>query len=151
VAIDERGYGEHLRRMSELAGYTVEKGDPDPRGWTVIERAGRRVGRVADLLVDTDAMKVRQLLVDRSDLGEGDRDGSMFALDADEVDVNSETHEVVARRYSAESFDRAAGGARASAPGGYGTPTAEEDLEREASDVRRDSDWLSDERPRRRR
>jgi sporulation protein YlmC with PRC-barrel domain len=109
--------------MSELSGYTVEKGDPDPRGWTVVGTAGRRVGRVADLLVDTDAMKVRQLLVDRSNMGEGGGDGSMIALDADEVDVNSDTHEVVARRYSEESFDRT-GGARASAPGRYGTPAA---------------------------
>lgn len=150
MAINEPGYGGHLRRMSELTGYTVEKGDPDPRGWTVIEEAGRRVGRVADLLVDTDAMKVRQLLVDPGNMGEAGAGGSMFALDADEVDVNSDTHEVVARRYSAESFDRA-GDARASAPGGYGTSAAEQDLERDEADVRTDRDWRSDERPRRRR
>jgi uncharacterized protein (TIGR02271 family) len=109
--------------MSELSGYTVEKGDPDPRGWTVVEKAGRRVGRVADLLVDTESMKVRQLLIDRSGMGVPEADGSMFALDADEVDVNNDTHEVVARRYSAESFDRASG--RVDPTGaGYGTPGA---------------------------
>jgi sporulation protein YlmC with PRC-barrel domain len=45
-----------LERLSRLRDYEVEQHEPDPRGWTVVDREGRRVGDVKDLLVDTDRM-----------------------------------------------------------------------------------------------
>jgi uncharacterized protein (TIGR02271 family) len=53
--------------MNQLSGYKVADGEPDIRGWDVVASDGRRLGRVDDLLVDTQANKVRYVDVD----GEG--------------------------------------------------------------------------------
>jgi sporulation protein YlmC with PRC-barrel domain len=45
-----------LERLSRLPNYEVERHQPDPRGWTVVNREGRHVGNVKDLLVDTERM-----------------------------------------------------------------------------------------------
>lgn len=50
--------------LKELKDYKVAKEDPDVRGWNVIGRDGRMVGKVHDLLVDTSAMRVRYLDVE---------------------------------------------------------------------------------------
>ena len=47
--------------LDELAGYAVARGEPDVRGWDVIAGDGRRIGEVDELLVDTEAKKVRFL------------------------------------------------------------------------------------------
>ena len=53
--------------LDELDDYQVSEGDPDVRGWDVIASDGRKIGEVDELLVDTQAMKVRYLDVDLSD------------------------------------------------------------------------------------
>ena len=45
--------------LKELKDYKVAKEDPDVRGWILIGRDGRVIGKVHDLLVDTGAMRVR--------------------------------------------------------------------------------------------
>ena len=45
-----------LERLSRLPNYEVDRHQPDPRGWTVVSRDGRRVGEVKDVLVDTERM-----------------------------------------------------------------------------------------------
>ena len=50
--------------LAKLDDFRVAKGDPDPRGWEVVGADGRRIGEVDELLVDTQAMKVRYLDVD---------------------------------------------------------------------------------------
>jgi len=50
--------------LKELKDYKVAKEDPDVRGWTLIGRDGRVIGKVHDLLVDTGAMRVRYLDVE---------------------------------------------------------------------------------------
>jgi PRC-barrel domain len=50
--------------LKELKDYKVAKDDPDVRGWEVITRDSRRIGKVNDLLVDTAAMRVRYLDVE---------------------------------------------------------------------------------------
>lgn len=50
-----------LEPLHELNDYTVAAGDTDPRGWDVVANDGRRIGRVDDLVVDTNAMKARYL------------------------------------------------------------------------------------------
>jgi len=50
--------------LKELKDYKVAKDDPDVRGWEVIARDGRTIGKVNDLLVDTAAMRVRYLDVE---------------------------------------------------------------------------------------
>lgn len=53
------------KRLAHLegSGYKVAEGDPDVRGWDVMDRDGSRIGEVDDLLVDTEALKVRYLEV----------------------------------------------------------------------------------------
>lgn len=48
-----------LAALSELEGFRVAAGEPDPRGWSVVAGDGRRVGAVRDLVVDTGALKIR--------------------------------------------------------------------------------------------
>jgi uncharacterized protein (TIGR02271 family) len=50
--------------LNELSGYKVADGEPDIRGWDVVASDGRRLGKVDDLLVDTQANKVRYVDVD---------------------------------------------------------------------------------------
>lgn len=50
--------------LNQLAGYRVADGEPDIRGWDVVAGDGRRLGKVDDLLVDTQANKVRYVDVD---------------------------------------------------------------------------------------
>jgi sporulation protein YlmC with PRC-barrel domain len=52
--------------LDQLDDYEVAEGDPDVRGWEVIASDGRRIGEVDELLIDTQAMKVRYLDVDLS-------------------------------------------------------------------------------------
>jgi len=53
-----------LAHLGDLAHVQIADGEPDLRGWEVKGPAGRRVGTVSDLLVDTGAMKVRYLEVE---------------------------------------------------------------------------------------
>src|SRR5947209_11719250 len=50
--------------LTHLKDYKVAKEDPDVRGWPLIARDGRTVGKVHDLLVDTAALRVRYLDVE---------------------------------------------------------------------------------------
>ena len=50
--------------LNQLSGYKVADGEPDIRGWDVVTGDGRRLGKVDDLLVDTQANKVRYVDVD---------------------------------------------------------------------------------------
>ena len=59
--INEERRGEQYARLSQLGDYEVSTEDPDPRGWSVVDRSGRPLGRVEDLIVDPGAMKVRYL------------------------------------------------------------------------------------------
>ena len=56
-----------IRPLEELDDYEVADGDPDVRGWDVVASDGTRIGRVDQLLVDAQAMKVRYLDVDLDD------------------------------------------------------------------------------------
>ena len=53
-----------LRPMRELKHFKVADGEPDIRGWRVFTSSGRELGRVEDLLVDTEAGEVVMLDVD---------------------------------------------------------------------------------------
>lgn len=50
-----------LKKLNELDDFKVASGDPDPRGWDVASTDGREIGRVADLVVDMEAMKAKYL------------------------------------------------------------------------------------------
>lgn len=53
-----RGSAVPLRRLHNVR---ISEGDPDVRGWDVIGADGHRMGEVDDLLVDSEAMRVRYL------------------------------------------------------------------------------------------
>jgi sporulation protein YlmC with PRC-barrel domain len=50
-----------LAHLSELSGYTIEDPAPDIRGWSVKLRDGKTIGKVDDLIIDTDQLVVKYL------------------------------------------------------------------------------------------
>jgi sporulation protein YlmC with PRC-barrel domain len=66
-----------LGHLSELDHFEIADGEPDIRGWEVKASDGRKVGEVADLIVDTGAMKVRyiELKLDEEVAEEASRPG----------------------------------------------------------------------------
>jgi uncharacterized protein (TIGR02271 family) len=54
----------NLMPLSRMDDFKVADDDKDVRGWSVIARDGERIGKVDDLLVDTNARRVRYLGVD---------------------------------------------------------------------------------------
>jgi hypothetical protein len=66
---DIAGVGPEPRRsglhpLSGLKDFRISKGEPDIRGWEVRTLNGREIGRVDDLLVDTDAGEVVMMEVE---------------------------------------------------------------------------------------
>jgi hypothetical protein len=53
-----------LERLSRLREYDVASGEPDPRGWTVVDRQGHKIGEVKDLVVDIERMTASYLDVE---------------------------------------------------------------------------------------
>ena len=53
-----------LERLSRMRDYEVDRRELDPRGWTVVNREGRTVGEVKDLVVDTERMAATYLDVE---------------------------------------------------------------------------------------
>lgn len=79
--IDRRTQHTALSRLSELEGYDVAEGSPDIRGWRVVDEAGREVGDVADLLVDTSSAEALYAAVDLEDGAEADVPIATILLD----------------------------------------------------------------------
>lgn len=76
MASPERIPNRNLVDLDDLDDFKVADEDPDPRGWDVVARDGRRIGEVDKLIVDTNAMKVRYLDcdLDEEELGLERRD-----------------------------------------------------------------------------
>lgn len=53
-----------LARLDALDDFRISKGNGDPRGWTVMGGDGAKLGKVSDLIVDQEAMRVKYLDVD---------------------------------------------------------------------------------------
>ncbi|MCW3075076.1 MAG: hypothetical protein JWP69_2145 [Flaviaesturariibacter sp.] len=53
------------KRLQELrgSGYEMSKGQPDIRGWEVMDTAGHKIGKVHELVFDTEAGKVRYMVM----------------------------------------------------------------------------------------
>jgi hypothetical protein len=56
-----------LVKLADLPDFEVAEGQPDVHGWEVVGRQAQVLGRVADLIVDPEIMKVRYLSVALSD------------------------------------------------------------------------------------
>jgi len=85
----------NLRRLSD-ADFEVAKDEPDVLGWTVVDRSGEECGEVDDLIVDTEAMKVRYLQVDPEDADGADDDRELY-IPIDSVDLDRDDKRVVLR------------------------------------------------------
>lgn len=55
--------GAELRPLRELPAYHVASGEPDIRGWELLDRNGAAAGTVEDLLVDLQEVSVRYALL----------------------------------------------------------------------------------------
>ena len=111
--------GENLTPLSELRGFTIEKGDPDPRGWTVKGPQGQRIGEVEDLIVDKTLMKVRYLVVERDDTARGaaETGDDQVLLSINEVDIRDSSHEVMARTLPGTDYAQSSAIGRTPEPG----------------------------------
>jgi len=131
--------GDNLKPLSELPDYKVEPGDPDPRGWTVVSTDGRSIGRVEDLVIDTSAMKVRQLIVSPAHGASSDSSTGTTLLDASNVEIRNDAHQIVAR-----SLPSGYTGASAAATAGIGDrDTAARSTERDRATLTRSEEELN--------
>jgi photosynthetic reaction center H subunit len=72
---ERRQNDRHLFKLTELDDYNVASGDPDVRGWSILDRDRNEFGRIDELIVDPDRKKVRYLDVvpnTQSSVDEGD-------------------------------------------------------------------------------
>jgi uncharacterized protein (TIGR02271 family) len=134
---NEEQRGEQYARISELGDYRVSEEDPDPRGWSVVGRDGTAIGRVEDLIVDTDAMKVRYL--DVAVTGAAAAGGSRARIPASRVDLEPQQRTVITDLSQAElsafiGTERSAADTRTYA---QGTSTSAADMRTDASDAER--------------
>lgn len=53
-----------LLPLDHMKDYRVAQGEPDIRGWTVVSSDRKKIGKVHQLIVDTERMKVRYLDVE---------------------------------------------------------------------------------------
>src|SRR5689334_7570066 len=53
-------------RLQELggSGYEIVDGEPNIKGWTVRDSTGQKIGKVDELIFDTESLKVRYVVVD---------------------------------------------------------------------------------------
>ena len=56
--------GMSLASLKELGNWDIAEGEPDIRGWQVRTISGRVIGKVADLLIDTEQREVVMLDID---------------------------------------------------------------------------------------
>ena len=64
MASHDASHHPRLGRMSDLDDFQVADGYPDIRGWSVKTADGTTIGKVDDLVIDTQALRVRYLDVD---------------------------------------------------------------------------------------
>jgi sporulation protein YlmC with PRC-barrel domain len=70
--------------LSDMKGFTIEDPIPDIRDWKVVLPDGRRVGKIEDLIVDTDDLTIKYLEVkiDHDALGADDDSWVLVPLSA---------------------------------------------------------------------
>jgi sporulation protein YlmC with PRC-barrel domain len=84
-----------LERLDRLRDYRVAHGDPDPRGWLIVGRNGKTLGKVDHLIGDTESMRIVYLDVELDrDLVHGKRH---ILVPTGHVEIDSERKRVIAR------------------------------------------------------
>lgn len=77
-----------LESLNESRKYRVSEGEPDVRGWTLLDGRGASAAEVTDAVIDTAALKVRYVVVKRTD-------GQTTLLPIGYVEVRPEAKQVV--------------------------------------------------------
>ncbi|WP_017731016.1 PRC-barrel domain-containing protein [Nafulsella turpanensis] len=85
----------HLARLKDLDDYQVASEDPDVRGWSVISGDNEKIGTVDELIVDTDRMKVRYLVVDTIDKFAADKDDHYMLVPVGAARLHEKNNDVV--------------------------------------------------------
>jgi hypothetical protein len=77
-----------LESLNDSKDFRIAEGEPDIRSWTLIDQAGSAAGQVQDVLIDTKALKVRYVVLQRSD-------GVLTLLPIGYVELRPDAKEVV--------------------------------------------------------
>jgi sporulation protein YlmC with PRC-barrel domain len=97
-----------LMHFSEMRGFTLPDNLPDIRGWKVRLPDGRRVGKVDDLIVDTDDLTVKYLevRVDHDVLGSREDSWVLVPIGAARLD-DDDVEAVIVDRLPTGGLERA--------------------------------------------
>jgi uncharacterized protein (TIGR02271 family) len=93
-----------VRPLDELDNFEVADHSPDVRGWDVMSSDGRRIGEVEELLVDTNAMKVRYLDVELDKDVRGASDDRRVLIPIGRARIDDNDDRVVVDGVGAEQF-----------------------------------------------
>lgn len=85
----------YLQRLSDLDDYKVASDDPDVRGWTLISGDNEKIGKVDELIVDTQRMKVRYLVVDVNEEFGLDKDESRLLIPIGAARLHEKNNDVI--------------------------------------------------------
>jgi uncharacterized protein (TIGR02271 family) len=102
-----KGWKGYLRRMKDVeSDYKVSDEDPDVRGWDLVSSTGEKLGEVEELIVDTQAMKVRYLDVEIDDdiLDTNDDDDRHVLIPIGAVHLDYDNKNVLAPNLSNQSI-----------------------------------------------
>lgn len=119
---DARAEPGELAHLSDLKDFMIADPEPDIRGWEVVLRDGRKVGKVDDVIVDTSRMVVKYIeaKVDHHVLGTDEDQWVLIPIGA--ARLHEEHDEVVIDRLPTEGLAGAPRYAR-------GIPTREQERE----------------------
>lgn len=92
-----------LRRLSAARDFRISDSQTDVRGWSLIGNSGTRIGRVIDLIIDTDEEEVRYVLVQR------EIDAVYTALPVGYVELGDETVRVKLSEKDLQALPEVAG------------------------------------------
>jgi sporulation protein YlmC with PRC-barrel domain len=94
-----------LVHSHDLDHFKIPDGDPDPRGWDVRTADGRDLGKVSDLLVDTETGRVRylELAVDKDAVKAGARE--YYLIPIGEARLDDARDDVVVNLSAADLAD----------------------------------------------
>lgn len=90
--------------IDDVEDYEVAEGDPDIRGWEVISTKGERLGKVTDLLADTEAMKVRYLAMKPREAGGKGRTRNQVLLPVGFATLRNDENQVLIERLDPQSL-----------------------------------------------
>jgi hypothetical protein len=91
----------HLFRLGELNDYKVASGDPDVRGWTIVDRDNREFGTIDELIVDPNQEKARYLdVVPSRERAAGGEDHLLIPIGVARIDDSD--NRVIVREINSE-------------------------------------------------